>query len=163
MKQLAFTFIFLLILGVIEAPTKAQNRRRRSRPQPLMTKTTGVQDVDVGTPEERAKIIEECELSDKPKPEGELKAVSQLCGKAISKPRPQYPDEAKANKASGPVQVDVVIDEKGRVIWAQAVTGQPLLQGVSRKAACRARYSPTLISGRAVKTETSIIYNFVLP
>jgi TonB family protein len=162
MKQLAYTLIFLLFLGVVEAPTNAQNRRGRSQPQPLMIKTSGVQDVDVGTPEERIKIIEECELPDRPKPEGEIKVASQLCGKAISKPRPSYPDEAKATKASGLVQVDVVIDEKGRVIWAHAASGPPLLQGVSKKAACRARYSPTLISGRAVKTGTSITYNFVL-
>ena len=163
MKQLAYTLIFLLILGVIEAETKPQNRRRRSRPVPQITKTSSVQDVDVETLEGRARIIEECELPDRPKPEGEVKRVSQLCGKAISNPRPPYPAEAKATKVSSVVQVDVVIDEKGRVIWAHAVAGPPLLQGVSRKAACLARYSPTLISGRAIKTETSITYNFVLP
>ena len=78
-------------------------------------------------------------------------------------PKPAYPEEAKSKKLSGVVQVDVVTDEHGRVIWAKAVSGPDLLQGVSMKAACRARYSPTLISGRAIKTETTIRYNFVLP
>jgi TonB family protein len=155
-----FTFIILLILGMVVVPTEAQNRRR-SRPRPLTTKGSGVQEVDVGTPEERAKIIEECELPDRPKPEGEIKVVSQLCGKAISKPQPPYPEKAKAAKVSGQVQVDVVIDEKGRVIWAKAVTGHPILQDVSRRAACRARYTPTLIFGHPIKTGTSITYNFV--
>lgn len=163
MKQLACTFIVLLMLGVIEATTGAQNRRHRSRPRPLMSKSSGVQEVDVGSPEERAKIIEECELPDRPKPEGEIKVVSQLCGKAISMPKSLYPEEAKAAKVSGVVQVNALIDEKGRVVWAKAVTGHPLLQDVSRRAACRARYSPTVISGRPVKTGTSLTYNFVLP
>jgi TonB family protein len=163
MKQLSYTFILLLILGTIEAPPKAQNRRRRSRPQPLMIKTSGVQDVDIGTLEERNKIIGECELPDRPKPEGEIKVASQLCGKALSLVRPLYPEEAKATRVFGPVEVDIVIDEKGRVIWSQAVSGQSLLRVSARKAACRARYSPTLISGRAVKTGNRITYNFVLP
>ena len=114
------------------------------------------------TSEER-KIIEECQLPDRPKPEGEIKLVAELRGRAISKPKPIYPKEAKATKVSGAVKVDVVIDEKGRVIWAGAVAGEPMLQEASRRAACRARYSPTVISNRAVKTQTSIRYNFVLP
>jgi TonB family protein len=114
------------------------------------------------TAEER-KIIDECELPDRTKPKGEIKIVSELRGKAISKPKPIYPKEAKATKVSGAVKVDVVIDEKGRVIWAGAAAGEPMLQEASRRAACRARYSPTVISNRAVKTQTSIRYNFVLP
>ena len=112
---------------------------------------------------EERKIIDECELPNRPKPKGEIKVVSELRGRAIRKPKPIYPKEAKATKVSGTVKVDVVIDEKGRVIWAGAVTGEPMLQEASRRAACRARYSPTVISSRAVKTQTSIRYNFVFP
>ena len=160
MKQLTYTFIILLILGLIEAPADAQNRRR-PRPRPPISRSSSIQEIDVGPPEDRAQIIEACEVGGRPKPEGDIKVVSQLCGKAISKPQPRYPEEAKAANASGLVRVEVVIDEKGRVVWAEAVTGHPLLRGASRKAACRARYSPTLISGRPVKTETSITYDFV--
>jgi TonB family protein len=152
---LAHSFIVLLILGVIEAPTTAQNR---PRPQSQETRTSNVQAVEV--PEEKHETIPECEQSKRPKPKVELKIVSMLCGKAISLPKPPYPDEAKAMRVSGLVKVGVVIDENGRVIWAEAV-GPPLLQDVSKKAACQARHSPTLISGRAVKIETSITYNFV--
>jgi TonB family protein len=135
-KQLAYTFIVLLILGLIEAPTEAHNQRRHCRPRPVITKSS----------DDQAEII----------------IVSRLRGKAISIPKPRYPAEVKDAKVSGVVQVDVVIDEMGRVTWAQAATGHPLLQGVSRRAACRARYSPTRISGRPVKTGTSITYNFEL-
>jgi TonB family protein len=154
----AYSFIVLLILGVIEAPTTAQNRRRLSRPQPQVTRTGNVQAVEI--PEQKDETIPECEQSNRHKPKAELKMASMLCGKAISLPKPPYPDEAKAMRVSGLVKVDVVIDENGRVIWVEAV-GSPLLQTVSKRAACQARYSPTLISGRAVKIETSITYNFV--
>ena len=63
---LAYSFICLLILGVIEAPTTAENRRRRCRPQPRVTKDSNVQ--GVGTLEQKDKTIAECELSNKRSP-----------------------------------------------------------------------------------------------
>jgi TonB family C-terminal domain len=163
MKSLAYIIMFVLSVGLIETDTVAQHRSSHSRPRAQVSKSGVVQDADLQAASEQKKIVEECELSDRPKPEGEIKRLSQLCGKAISMPKPAYPEEAKSKKLSGVVQVEVVIDEHGRVIWAKAVSGPDLLQGVSMKAACRARYSPTLISGRAIKTENAIQYNFVLP
>ena len=86
-----------------------------------------------------------------------------MCGHAISLPKPAYPEEAKSKKVTGTVEVDLVTNEEGRVVWAKAVSGPELLYDVSMKAACRARYSPTLISGRAIKTENTIGYVLVLP
>jgi outer membrane biosynthesis protein TonB len=118
MRQLTYLFVFLLILGVFRTPNEAQNQRTGSQPQLLMP-SFSIQNVNVGTAEARAKIVEACELPGKPKPEGEIKIVSRLRGEAISIPMPAYPAEAKARKVSGPVEVDVVIDEKGRVVWAK--------------------------------------------
>jgi protein TonB len=59
------------------------------------------------------------------------------------------------------VVVQVVIDENGRVISAQAVSGHPLLQAVSVAAARNARFSPTKLSGQPVKVTGVITYNFV--
>ena len=109
---------------------------------------------------DKQKTITACELPEQEKPNGEIKRVSQLCGRALSLPKPAYPEEAKANRISGTVVVDIVTNEEGRVVWAKATSGPELLWGVSVKAACRARYSPTLISGRAIRTESSIQYLF---
>jgi TonB family protein len=163
MKSLAYIIMFVLSVGLIETDTVAQHRSSHLRPRAQVSKSGRLQDADLKAATEQKKMVEECELLDRPKPEGKIKRVSQLCGRAISMPKPAYPEEAKSKKLSGVVQVDVVTDEHGRVIWAKAVSGPDLLQGVSMKAACRARYSPTLISGRAIKTETTIQYNFVLP
>ena len=94
---------------------------------------------------------------------GDIKHVSQLCGKAISLPKPSYPDEAKSKKVAGTVVVDIVTNEEGWVVWTKAASGPELLRRVSEKAACRARYSPTVIAGKAIQTESSIQYQFASP
>jgi TonB family protein len=85
-----------------------------------------------------------------------------LNGKAISKPQPAYPPAAKAARASGTVTVRVLVDEEGRVIEAEAVSGHPLLQQAAVTAARQARFSPTLLSGQPVKVAGVVTYNFVL-
>ena len=85
-----------------------------------------------------------------------------LNGKAISKPAPAYPPIAKAARAAGTVEVEVLLDESGRVISAKAIAGHPLLQQAAVEAASRARFSPTLVSGQPVKVSGVIAYNFVL-
>jgi protein TonB len=84
-----------------------------------------------------------------------------LNGKAISLPKPSYPQIARSAHASGTVVVQVVIDENGNVISAHAVSGHPLLQAVSVAAARNARFSPTKLSGQPVKVTGVITYNFV--
>jgi TonB family protein len=84
-----------------------------------------------------------------------------LNGKATSLPKPAYPAAAKAIHASGSVSVQVLIDESGRVVSASAVSGHPLLRAAAVAAAQGARFSPTLLSGQAVKVSGVITYNFV--
>jgi protein TonB len=84
-----------------------------------------------------------------------------LNGKAISLPKPAYPAAARAVRASGAVQVQVLIDETGRVVSASAAGGHPLLQAAAVAAARGARFSPTLLSGQPVKVSGIITYNFV--
>jgi protein TonB len=84
-----------------------------------------------------------------------------LNGKAVSLPKPAYPAAARAVRASGAVQVQVLIDEEGRVVSASAAGGHPLLQAAAVAAARQARFSPTLLSGQPVKVSGIITYNFV--
>lgn len=84
-----------------------------------------------------------------------------LSGKAIELPQPAYPHLAKAAHAAGTVGVQVIIDEQGNVISAHAVSGHPLLYGVSVEAARRAKFTPTLFDGEAIKVSGIIEYHFV--
>jgi TonB family protein len=64
--------------------------------------------------------------------------------KVLAAVQPCYPKIAKAAKASGAVDVLVVVDEKGHVIWARAVNGHPLLQFAAVRAACKWRFEKAL-------------------
>ena len=55
----------------------------------------------------------------------------------------------------------VFIDEEGKVISANAVSGHPLLKASAVAAARQARFSPTKLSGKPVKVTGIITYNFV--
>ncbi len=83
-----------------------------------------------------------------------------LNGKAISLPKPAYPPIAKQAKASGTVTVQVLVDEKGNVVSARAVSGHPLLKAASVAAAREAKFSPTKVNGKPVKVSGVITYNF---
>jgi Ca-activated chloride channel family protein len=83
-----------------------------------------------------------------------------LNGKAISLPKPVYPPAAKNMGAAGTVIVEVMLDETGKVISARAVSGHPMLQTTCVNAARLARFSPTILSGHAMKVMGTITYTF---
>ncbi len=83
-----------------------------------------------------------------------------LNGKAQNLPIPEYPAAAKAVNASGAVNVKVTIDEDGSVTEASAVSGHPLLRQAAENAAKQAKFSPTQLSGQAVRVVGVIVYNF---
>jgi len=80
----------------------------------------------------------------------------------ISKPQPAYPAIAKAAHVQGTVVVEIVVDEEGKVMAAQAQSGHPLLQASAVSAARAARFKPALVEGKAVKLSGVVSYNFVL-
>ncbi len=100
-----------------------------------------------------------------PTPRPLLKPVSGgvLNGTALVLPPPSYPDTARRMHQSGMVQVEVVVDENGKVISARALSGPSTLRDVAVEAAYRARFSPTKLSGLPVKVTGQINYNFTLP
>ncbi len=99
-----------------------------------------------------------------PAPGPILKPISGgvLNGTALSLPTPQYPDTARRMRTSGTVTVEVVIDESGKVISAEASAGPTILRDAAVQAARRARFSPTKLSGQPVKVAGVINYKFAL-
>ncbi len=80
--------------------------------------------------------------------------------KAIDLPQPAYPPAARAVRATGSVSVQVLVDEKGEVISATALSGHPLLRAAAVQAARQARFAPTKLSGQPVKVNGVLTYNF---
>ncbi len=93
---------------------------------------------------------------------GPLNLSTIISSKVIDKPAPPYPPIAKAAGIAGPVGVQILVDEQGRVISAKATSGNPLLQNAAVQAAYKARFTPTMLGGQPVKVTGSITYNFVL-
>ena len=85
-----------------------------------------------------------------------------ITGLALSLPKPPYPQIARQAGAAGPVNVQVLIDEDGKVVSAKAVSGNPLLRAAAQQAAYSARFSPTKLGDQPVKVSGVITYNFVL-
>lgn len=93
-------------------------------------------------------------------PGGKSISGGVLNGKATDLPKPAYPAAARAVRASGAVNVQVTVDETGKVVSANAVSGHPLLRSAAEQAARNAKFAPTILSGKPVKVSGVIVYNF---
>lgn len=88
-------------------------------------------------------------------------SLGVINGKAIDLVRPEFPKTALAVNAYGQVDVSVVIDETGKVATARAGKGHPFLRAAAVAAALNSTFAPTQISGKSVRVNGTIIYNFL--
>lgn len=119
------------------------------------TRQSGVATTQAAIETERPKT-EVDRLIEKAKERGEIVLVRCLqdcgenvingdveIGRALELPKPTYPALARAAHVFGQVTVQLIIDVDGTVMEAAAVSGHPLLYGVSVEAARKSRFSPT--------------------
>ena len=81
----------------------------------------------------------------------------------LSKPEPQYTEEARRNDITGTVVLRVVFSSAGEVVQIRAVRTLPY--GLTERAIAAARqirFSPALRDGRAVSVAMQLEYNFNL-
>jgi TonB family protein len=97
-----------------------------------------------------------------PVPKNVVVSLGAVNGRMLNKPNLPYPPLAETTRTQGVVTVQIVIDEKGKVISARAVSGHPLLRPAAEQAAYQARFSPTLLSQQPVKASGTITFNFQL-
>jgi TonB family protein len=116
-------------------------------------------------PAESSKKVVIVDSDPPPAPGPLMKPVSGgvLNGKAVSLPAPTYPEFARRMHTTGSVEVEVVVDENGKVLAARALSGPGGLRDAAVQAALRARFSPTKLSGQPVKITGLINYNFTMP
>lgn len=113
----------------------------------------------IGINAEQLKALEAKEAEEAKIPKAKVNS-GILDNRAISKPKPSYPQAAKDAKASGKVRVGIVYDETGKVIWARAFEGNKLLYEAAEQAAMQARFDTFLLSGTPVKVSGSLTYDF---
>ena len=113
---------------------------------------------------EAIKVILDSEPPPSPGPKPILKPVSGgvLNGTAVLLPPPVYPEAAKRMRTQGVVTVDVILDETGKVVAANASAGPTILRDAAVQAALKAKFSPTKLSGQPVKVSGVINYKFAL-
>jgi len=116
--------------------------------------SAGIPNVNVGTPPPPQPPVE--------RTVPRVISKGPITGLAVFLPKPPYPQIARTARADGPVNVQVLVDENGRVISAKAVKGHPLLLDAAQRAAMAARFTPTRLGDQAVKVSGMITYNFVL-
>jgi TonB family protein len=80
----------------------------------------------------------------------------------IHKEQPPYPPEAQYKRISGAIRIKIEIDETGSVTDAKIICGGGILADVSREAALKWRFKPTLLNGQSVKVRGILTFNFTL-
>ena len=91
----------------------------------------------------------------------------ELVGTELFVPDAEYPSQAAAGTegvdVSGKVTVRVHVNQKGKVISAQALDGDERLRGAAVKAGKKAAFSPEKLRGKGRTVTGTITYNFVAP
>jgi TonB family protein len=92
----------------------------------------------------------------------DLENVSEgvLQGSAITKVNPVYPPSARKMNATGTVEVEVTISEKGLVIEATAISGHFALRSAAVEAARKWVFKPAIFSGAPVKIKGVLTFTF---
>ena len=80
--------------------------------------------------------------------------------KVLNELLPTYPQKAKDQKIQGRVEVQLLVNEDGEVIFANPLSGPEELWAESVKASVAARFTPTTLSGEPVKITGRIILDF---
>lgn len=92
-----------------------------------------------------------------------LPKVSGHCwsGCPTSIPKPHYPENARRNGTKGEVIVNAIVDQDGKVIFAEAAKGNRFLRRFAIEAAYKATYQPKITCGnRRIKFRWRIRYYF---
>jgi TonB family protein len=133
-----------------------------SRTCVLQPSINSKKDLEKKFSEATAKLFTEI-FGDEPKTEKSETSINGgvINGKAISLPKPEYPQEVRNKRLQGTISIRVLIDEQGNIIEAKSMCGKGYLETASEEAAKKAKFSPTYLSGKAVKVSGIIVYRFV--
>src|SRR4030095_8309704 len=80
--------------------------------------------------------------------------------KAILDSLPTYPQKAKDMHIEGRVEIQVLVNEDGEVIFANPLSGPEALWADSVKAAVAAWFQPSKLEGEPVKITGRLIFDF---
>jgi protein TonB len=79
-----------------------------------------------------------------------------------NKVQPDYPDDARAQRIQGAVELKALVDKDGNVANLQLMSGHPALASAAIEAVKQWKYRPYLLDGTPIEVETTVIVNFTL-
>ncbi len=82
---------------------------------------------------------------------------SEASEHVVESPEPVYPPIAKLARITGEVQLEITIDEEGRVVSVRALRGHPLLVPTTVEAVKTWRYRPFLVDGKAAAVRAPVV------
>jgi TonB family protein len=103
--------------------------------------------------------------AEEPEPPPSTQALEQvpesvLLSRAITKVNPAYPPTAKKMKATGIIEVEIIISEMGLVVEATAISGHLALRNAAEEAARKWVFEPAILNGAPVRVKS--VLTFVL-
>jgi TonB family protein len=81
-------------------------------------------------------------------------------GKAIERVTPVYPEAARRARITGAINIEITVDENGKIIDAKYLCGVRLFEDAAVAAALKWRMKPTLLDDKPVKVRGTILFNF---
>jgi TonB family protein len=78
----------------------------------------------------------------------------------IRKVEPVYPDQSKAARTGGTVEIHIVIGTDGKVKEATRISGDPVLVTAAIDAIRQWQYEPTLLNGKPIEVDTTVTVVF---
>ena len=159
-----------------ETPSPSEAERPRSEPATAGSDTT-VTSAPLTTIREpatsagRAEIPAAPQTQAKPQPQPPTAAATSPLGstaattsrtppRLIQGSTPEYPHALRAAKVRGLVEVQVTIDETGRVTRAAAVSGPAALREAAERAVRTWRYEPATVNGAHAPATTTVSFRF---
>lgn len=151
--------------GVPAAPVTAPSKQRTdAEAQPAPTQPPGVSAAPINVAEKPTPLPAEANASKEDVKIPVLRISEEILRKAaIDLPEPHYPADAELARASGPVQVELIIDQNGVVTTARATSGNPRLFDAATSAASKARFLMSAFSDRPTGAYGVLTYNFARP
>ena len=80
--------------------------------------------------------------------------------KILNELSPTYPEKAKEQKIQGRVEVQLLVNEDGEVIFANPLSGPEALWAESVRTSVMARFRPMILAGQPAKITGRIILDF---
>lgn len=87
-------------------------------------------------------------------------AGNVMAANLVDRVEPQYPKEAKKKHLQGDVRIRIVVDEEGKVIKTDTLSGHHILAKAAAEAVRHWRYQPTLLNGEPIQVESEVELHF---